>query len=108
MQRNSIHSSVWSCTAFHAHLLKLNRCGKCFYCTISTQILVTWSNRKVTFLIEEKLKTRRSDITFFYVLLFPACLIFIILDAMLPLSEHVQTRMVTRERAAVRVPTCAG
>ena len=32
------------------------------------------------------IKTRRSDITFFYVLLFRACLISIILDALLPLQ----------------------
>ena len=40
MQRNSIHLSVWSSAAFHAHLEKVNRCGKCF--SDSSHVVVMW------------------------------------------------------------------
>ena len=60
---------------------------------------------KLFLVVREKLKTCLSNITFFNVRQFRACLDSITFDALLPLPNHARTHTVTNEPEAVRIPT---
>ena len=101
----------WSCCYFKViistQIVVMWWSSCCFKVIVSTQTVVMWWSCgycKVIFLIEEKYKTRRSNISFIDLLLDRAFLNSIFLDAFLQKSECVRTRSSARSNLHTNFP----